>query len=135
MPGVREQIEIDQSRDLRPVDDVVDEVRADEAGAPCDEQVHGFSRGATFELVYNEMAGGIKAGLRSDARRERIPVFGNCREAQPPGGTAERGERGADLQLVRHFDPARRRALRRLVDRPVVATHNSPMELVYPRSP
>ena len=41
MPGVGEAIQIDQLFNLRPVDDVMDEVGADESGAASDEQFHG----------------------------------------------------------------------------------------------
>ena len=44
MPGVSQAIQIDQSLDFRPVDDVVDEIGADESGAASDEQFHGLSR-------------------------------------------------------------------------------------------
>ena len=40
--GVGEAIEVDQPLDLRPVDDVMDEIGADEAGAAGDEEVHAI---------------------------------------------------------------------------------------------
>ncbi len=40
MPGVGQAIQIDQLRDFRPVNDVVDQVRADKARAAGDEQIH-----------------------------------------------------------------------------------------------
>ena len=42
MPRVGEAIEIDELRDFRLVDDMPDEVRADEACTACDEEVHAL---------------------------------------------------------------------------------------------
>ena len=35
MTGVSQAIEIDESLHLRPVDDVLEDIRADESGSPC----------------------------------------------------------------------------------------------------
>jgi hypothetical protein len=40
MTGVGEAIEVDHPLDFWPADDVVDQIRADEAGAACDKQDH-----------------------------------------------------------------------------------------------
>jgi hypothetical protein len=40
VPGVSQAIEVHESRNLGALNDVLDEVRADEAGAASDEEVH-----------------------------------------------------------------------------------------------
>ena len=40
MAGIGEAVEIDEPGDLRPVDDVANEIGADESGAACDQKVH-----------------------------------------------------------------------------------------------
>src|SRR5208282_2334001 len=44
VPGISETIEIDEFGDLRTVNDVMDEIGADEAGTASNEQFHGLSR-------------------------------------------------------------------------------------------
>ena len=44
-PGVGETIQIDELRDLRVVNDVMDEVGADEAGAASNEEFHFNNKG------------------------------------------------------------------------------------------
>ena len=41
MPGVGEAIQIDELRNFRPVNDVVNQIRADKTRAAGDQQVHG----------------------------------------------------------------------------------------------
>ena len=40
MAGVGQAIQVDQLADFRAVNDVMDQVRSDESGAACDQQVH-----------------------------------------------------------------------------------------------
>jgi hypothetical protein len=39
MPGVGQTVQINQALNLRPLDDVMDEVRTDESGAPGDQEI------------------------------------------------------------------------------------------------
>jgi hypothetical protein len=49
MAGISKAIQIDQPRDFRPVNDVMDQVRADEARAAGDKQIHIFNRSFNLE--------------------------------------------------------------------------------------
>ncbi len=42
MPGISEAVEIDQPSDFRLVDDMPDEVRADETSPACDQEIHAL---------------------------------------------------------------------------------------------
>jgi hypothetical protein len=43
LAGVRQTVQVDQDFDFGPVDEVMDHVRSDKAGAACEEQSHGFT--------------------------------------------------------------------------------------------
>ena len=43
--GIRQAVQVDQDFDFGPVDEVMDHIRSDKAGAACEEQSHGFTLG------------------------------------------------------------------------------------------
>jgi hypothetical protein len=45
MAGICQVIQVDQDFDFGPVDEMMDHIRSDKAGATCEEQSHGFTLG------------------------------------------------------------------------------------------